>query len=264
MADRRELQKELNRINELYQEYDLRMRKAGASDEERQKMRDMMNAKKQEVISQMGDDLQKLNQTGKQTISGGTVSKGLSQSGIPDAPGASKFKNLLKKAAPALKAGGKALPVVGAIAAGLSSDDAAAAGMDIFIPGGLEGTGPQKGSEDYALEKGMIDESLGKSLFENQKQGLQKSYSDDTPEIQQARIAALKKLKDKEMAMFKEKTLRNRDEEILEQESSGVGSYFSPENRGSLQTAETVKQQLEQNKRDRDLTEYLGKKRTMR
>ncbi len=61
MSDRRDLQEEINRINELYQEKDLEMRKAGATIEQRQQMRDMLNAKKEQLISEMGDDLQKLN-----------------------------------------------------------------------------------------------------------------------------------------------------------------------------------------------------------
>lgn len=64
MKDRRDLQAELNRINELYQEKDLEMRKIGGNTEQRQQMRDMMNAKKEKLVAEMGDDLQQLN-TGK-------------------------------------------------------------------------------------------------------------------------------------------------------------------------------------------------------
>jgi hypothetical protein len=61
MADRRDLQEELNKLNQLYQDYDLKMRKSGADDIQRQKLRDMMNAKKEKLITERGDDLQKLN-----------------------------------------------------------------------------------------------------------------------------------------------------------------------------------------------------------
>lgn len=65
MADRRDLQKELNRINELYHQKDLELQKAGGTIEQRQMMRDMLNKKKESLIAEMGDDLQKLN-IGKQ------------------------------------------------------------------------------------------------------------------------------------------------------------------------------------------------------
>ena len=61
MKDRRELQDELNRINELYQQYDLELRKSGGSNAQRQQMRDTLNAKKARVMAEMGDDLQNLN-----------------------------------------------------------------------------------------------------------------------------------------------------------------------------------------------------------
>jgi hypothetical protein len=61
MSDRRDLQEELNRINKLYQEKDLELRKAGGSDLQRQQMRDMLNRKKAQLTEEMGDDLQKLN-----------------------------------------------------------------------------------------------------------------------------------------------------------------------------------------------------------
>ena len=76
MSDRKKLQEEINKLNELYHEYDLQMSKSGAGIEQRQKLRDMMNAKKDALISQYGDDLQKLNKGIPATISGGTVSKG--------------------------------------------------------------------------------------------------------------------------------------------------------------------------------------------
>ena len=77
MQDRKKLQEELNRINNLYQEYDTQMKKAGASIEDRQKMRDLMNAKKNSVISQIGDDLQKLNIGQNIKVPGASSTKGV-------------------------------------------------------------------------------------------------------------------------------------------------------------------------------------------
>jgi hypothetical protein len=74
---RKELQEELNRINELYHQYDLELRKAGGDDFQRQKMRDMLNKKKQDVISSMGDDLQKLNLGKSKVVSGGTLTRNM-------------------------------------------------------------------------------------------------------------------------------------------------------------------------------------------
>lgn len=74
MSDRRDLQDELNRINELYQEKDLEMRKIGGNIDQRQQMRDMMNAKKEKLMAEMGDDLQKLNTGGSMKIAGAAPS----------------------------------------------------------------------------------------------------------------------------------------------------------------------------------------------
>ena len=68
MSDRRKLQEELNRINELYHQKDLEMSKAGASINQRQMMRDMLNKKKDQIMTEMGDDLQKLNVGGSMKI----------------------------------------------------------------------------------------------------------------------------------------------------------------------------------------------------
>lgn len=77
MADRKALQDELNRINKLYQQYDLDLRKSGGSDAQRQQMRDMMNRKKEQVMSEMGDDLQKLNIGGKKIVKDGTITRNI-------------------------------------------------------------------------------------------------------------------------------------------------------------------------------------------
>lgn len=127
MKDRRALQEELNRINELYQQKDLELRKAGGTDAQRQQMRDMLNAKKQSLMSEMGDDLQKLNMGESVGVKNATFSGAdLDQSKLPDAAkqkGLGKlgmFKNLGKKVA-------GVIPLAGVGMAALSGDPAMAA-----------------------------------------------------------------------------------------------------------------------------------------
>jgi hypothetical protein len=96
-VDRRNLQEELNRINDLYQQQDLKLRKAGGTDAQRQALRDMLNSKKQKLMLEMGDSLQQLNAGADVKISGSTISKGVDQSGLPDVAkqtGLGKFKKL--------------------------------------------------------------------------------------------------------------------------------------------------------------------------
>lgn len=83
MKTRPEIQDELNRMNELYQQADLDLKKAGASIEQRQRARDLLNKKKTDVLAQ-GDDLTKLNAGKSIGIQGGTISTGLDQSDLPD------------------------------------------------------------------------------------------------------------------------------------------------------------------------------------
>ena len=52
MSDRKKLQEQINDLNKAYQEYDLKLRKTGASMEQRQQLRDMMNTKKNQLISE--------------------------------------------------------------------------------------------------------------------------------------------------------------------------------------------------------------------
>jgi hypothetical protein len=126
MKDRRALQEELNRLNELYQQKDLELRKSGGTIEQRQRMRDMVNAKKNRLISELGDDLQRLDigegvDVGKATMLGSEVD----QSKLPDVSqqrGLGKqglFKRLGKKVA-------GVIPFAGA-AYGLASGDPAMA-----------------------------------------------------------------------------------------------------------------------------------------
>lgn len=68
MADRRKLQEELNRINELYHQTDLEMNKVGGNIQQRQQLRDLLNKKKESLMAEMGDDLHKLNVGGSMKI----------------------------------------------------------------------------------------------------------------------------------------------------------------------------------------------------
>lgn len=127
MKDRRALQEELNRINELYQQKDLELRKSGGSDVQRQQMRDMLNAKKERLMAEMGDDLQNLNRGGSAVVSGGTISKlDIDQSKLPDIAKQSNlgkgniFKSLGRKVA-------GIVPLAGVGVAALSGDPAMAA-----------------------------------------------------------------------------------------------------------------------------------------
>src|SRR5690606_25336843 len=104
MSDRRKLQEELNRINEMYQQYDLDLRKKGASIEQRQQLRDLMNAKKKQLTEELGDDLIKLN-AGIEKV-------------IPKE---------VKPAKKALKKIAGIIPLMGAATAALSGDPAMAA-----------------------------------------------------------------------------------------------------------------------------------------
>lgn len=132
MKDRKALQDELNRINSLYQEKDLEMRKINASDADRQRMRDMLNAKKERLMAEYGDDLQKLNAGDKMVIPGGTTSGlELDQKKLPDM---AEQKNLGKEGMfkrLGSKLGGrtlKALPIIGSAVGLASAGQAAYAG----------------------------------------------------------------------------------------------------------------------------------------
>jgi len=134
---RKELQEELNRINELYHQYDLELRKAGGDYFQRQKMRDMLNKKKQDVISSMGDDLQKLNidesiSTKKATITPKVkdiVGEGMEAGAdILDFPTRNRAMNKVGKLIGRKTLG--SIPVIGGIAQALMTGDASAA-----IPG---------------------------------------------------------------------------------------------------------------------------------
>jgi hypothetical protein len=154
MSDRRELDKELKRVNELYQEKDLEMRKAGASIEQRQKMRDMLNNKKSNLTSELGDDLSKLN-TGKSI----TVKNAAS-----NIPFSSLSKKLGKKAL-------SVLPFAGA-AYGLASGDPAmaaeeAAGDIPVIGQAYEALKPESAGQSVEDEKMMLAEDAARKSYAN-------------------------------------------------------------------------------------------------
>lgn len=137
MTDRKKLQEELNRINQLYQEKDLEMRKIGGSTEQRQAMRDMLNIKKEQLTRELGDDLQQLN-TGKGiNVGKGTVSKVADTTGGVDAAklaGLGKLKSQIGKKVAGI------LPFAGAGMAALSGDPAMAAeelATDAMGPAGM-------------------------------------------------------------------------------------------------------------------------------
>lgn len=131
---RPEIQEELNRLNELYQEYDLKLRKAGAGEADRSKALEMLNKKRQEILSS-GDDLMALNAGKSIGVRNGTLSNmELSQKGMPDmstVKNLGKPKNMFSKLKGALKG---AKPSLGGLAgigltlgAGMLPDDSQAA-----------------------------------------------------------------------------------------------------------------------------------------
>jgi hypothetical protein len=122
MADRRKLQEELNRINELYHQTDLSMNKAGGNIQQRQQLRDMLNKKKESLMAELGDDLGNLN-TGKAiNIKEGTITRGAKDT--MEAFDASKNSGLLKMLGK--KAAG-VIPLAGVGMAALSGEPAMAA-----------------------------------------------------------------------------------------------------------------------------------------
>jgi len=136
-VDRRNLQEELNRINDLYQKQDLKLRKVGGTDAQRQALRDMLNAKKQRLVSEMGDSLQKLNAGEAIKISDSTISKGMDQTGLPDAADTAKFSRFKKTLGSMGRKAAGVIPLAGAGMALLSGEPAMAAeelGEDVMGP----------------------------------------------------------------------------------------------------------------------------------
>lgn len=186
MKDRKALQDELNRINELYQQYDLELRKSGGSDAQRQQMRDALNAKKAKVMEAMGDDLQKLN-LGKNIKVPGATTSGveINQAALPDVSQQvnlgkeGMFKKLGKKVAGVIPLAGTAY--------GLASGDPAmaaeeAAGDIPFVGQAYEAIKPETAG-NVEEEKMMLAEDKAR-----------KAYA-QSPAAAGAKEAALKKLR---------------------------------------------------------------------
>lgn len=207
MKDRRELQDELNRINELYQEYDLELRKSGGSDAQRQQMRDTLNAKKAKLTAEMGDDLQNLNLGKNVKVSGGTLSgTEMDQSNLPDMSkqkGLGKegiFKKLGKKVAgviPFAGAGMAALSGDPAMAAEEAAGDIADVAIPAFVPKlGAAVAAPYiglglAGAEAFRPDAAGNPEEERMMLAEDKAR---KAYN-KSPAAMDAKEAALKKLR---------------------------------------------------------------------
>lgn len=186
MKDRRQLQDELNRINELYQQYDLELRKSGGSDAQRQQMRDALNAKKAKVMAEMGDDLQKLN-IGQDIKVPGATTTGveINQAKLPDVSEQvnlgkeGMFKRLGKKVAGVIPLAGTAY--------GLASGDPAMAAEE------AAGDIPVLGQAYEAIKP----ESAGNAEEERMmlaEDKARKAYA-KSPAAAGAKEAALKKLR---------------------------------------------------------------------
>ena len=186
MKDRRELQDELNRINELYKKYDTDLVKAKGSDAQRQQMRDTMNVNKAKVMAEMGDDLQSLNLGKNVKVSGGTLSgTEIDQTGLPDMAkqkGLGKegiFKRLGKKVAGVIPLAGTAY--------GLASGDPAMAAEE------AAGDIPVLGQAYEAIKPEMAGNPEEEKMMLAEDKA-RKAYS-QSPAAAGAKEAALKKLR---------------------------------------------------------------------
>ena len=186
MKDRRQLQDELNRINELYKQYDVDLIKAKGSDAQRQQMRDTMIAKKAKVMAEMGDDLQNLNLGKNVKVPGGTLSgTEMDQTGLPDMSkqkGLAKegiFKKLGKKVAGVIPLAGTAY--------GLASGDPAMAAEE------AAGDIPVLGQAYEAIKPEMAGNPEEERMMLAEDKA-RKSYS-QSPAAMDAKEAALKKLR---------------------------------------------------------------------
>lgn len=201
MSDRRKLQEELNKLNEMYQAQDLKMRKIGATDVDRQRLRDMMVAKKEKIINELGDDMQKL-QVGtpvklkQATITG--VSDLGSQDKLPDAAkqvGAGKFSKLSKKLA-------GVIPLAGVGMAALSGDPAMAAeelAEDVPVAGQVYSAIKPTESGNREEEKIMLAEDRARRNYANSPAAMDRKGREegdrDTDELLRMRKNALMGIK---------------------------------------------------------------------
>lgn len=193
MSDRRKLQEEINKLNELYQDYDLQLSKAGADIQQRQKLRDLMNSKKDALIAQYGDDLQKLNKGIPATISGGTISKAakdVAGEGFDAAKKVGILKAIGKKAA-------GIIPFAGAGMAALQGDPAMAAeelASDAAGPAGIayEALKPELAGNPEE-EKMMLAERAAQEAYKKSPARMAKLQAmmgrgpASTPEVDQAK-----------------------------------------------------------------------------
>lgn len=182
---RKDVKDELNRINELYQQKDLELRKSGGTDQQRQQMRDMLNAKKEKLIAEQGDSLQKLNAGQSVNMKSATITdptKLIDQSNLPDAS-KSRFSGFLGKLGK--KAAG-IIPLAGAGYAALQGDPAMAAeeaaGDIPFVGQAYEAIKPTE-SGNPEEERQMIAERNAKVNYQN------------SPAAAGAKMAALKKIR---------------------------------------------------------------------
>ena len=191
MKDRRELQDELNRINELYQQYDLELRKSGGSDAQRQQMRDTLNAKKAKLTAEMGDDLQNLNLGKNVKVSGGTLSgTEMDQSNLPDM---AKQKGLGKEGMFKKLGKGKGGLIAGVLGAGASAllpENSYAADIAERIGRASEETDPMAQAQKFS-ERLASPEDIMQRAAEIKAR---KAY-DNSPAAAGAKEAALKKLR---------------------------------------------------------------------
>lgn len=170
MSDRKKLKEELNRVNELYQQYDLDLRKAGGTTEQRQQMRDLLNSKKKSLMQELGDDLTHLNMGSAKTIANAKL------------PAPAK-KMVLKKLA-------GVIPFMGAGMAALSGDPAMAAEQLAY-----DATGPV-GAIAEALKPDVAGDVEGENQMLTERNA-QKNYgkSSAAQDAAKARGETLPKLR---------------------------------------------------------------------
>lgn len=159
-GDRNSLQEKLNNLNQKYQDKFVEMKKANATPDQMQKLREIRQAMEDKFRQEGGDGLSKLNAGGSIPVKGGTVLGEIPQKGLPDmsevvnlgkeqmwkknlrdlgsavSKGAGKATDVAGELAEKLaKKGLKSLPVVGGLAAAIANKDAMAAASSIPVVG---------------------------------------------------------------------------------------------------------------------------------
>jgi len=164
MADRKKLQEELNRINQLYHETDVNMTKSGGSMEQRQQLRDMLNKKKEALTAELGDDLSTLNAGKGINVKDASVTRGVKDT-IGEGFDVSKNSKLLKMLGK--KAAG-VIPFAGAGMAALSGEPAMAAeelAGDIPVAGQIYEAIKPTESGNPEEERQMLAERKGSDMY---------------------------------------------------------------------------------------------------